>query len=117
MMPDPNILGPATFVVGQGINAFMQFMPKMQDCRRNHPDDDPSFAADVRMGEAAASATTIGLGLIASSFTRSPVPAYLSVLMAIGMVTMYESALRTNRPFETKIRRAVNLADYERSVK
>lgn len=115
--PDGNLFGPAAFVVGQGITAFMQFMPNIKECRRNHPDDDPAFAADVRIGEAAATATTVGLGLIAASFTRSPVPAYLAILLAVGMIVMFESALRSNRPFEPSITRYVNLADAESSVK
>jgi hypothetical protein len=86
--------------VTQGVQAFHSFLPNFVDIRRNNPNDDPVFAGDVRMGELAAATTTIGIGLIASSLTGSPVPTYTAILMSFILVALYEYTLRSHRPME-----------------
>jgi hypothetical protein len=98
----PEVIGPATLGVTQGITAFSVFLPKLSDVRRSTPDSDPSMAADVRLGEIAAVTSTIGIGVITASLTGSPVPAYTAVLMAGALVVLYECALRMDRPLEPK---------------
>lgn len=101
-LPNPEVFGPATLAVTQGVTAFSTFLPKFSDVRRNHPDDNPDFAGDVRMGEVAAVTVTMGIGLIASSLTGSSVPAMVSALTCLVLVMLYESTLRANRPMEPK---------------
>lgn len=81
------------------IGAFYQMLPPISEVRKRSIGE-PEFAADVRMGELMASAITIGMGGIASSLSGSPIPALVSVFVAVGLVTMYESTLRTSRPLE-----------------
>lgn len=99
---DASIFGPASLSMTQGFSAFNAFLPKLTDIRKTMPSENPDFAADVRLGEAAAASLTIGMGLIASSLTQSPVPAIVALLMAIGLVVLYESVLRADRPMEPK---------------
>lgn len=106
-MPNPEIFGPATLVLGQSIGAFGTFMPKFTDIRAAHPSTNPELAADVRMGEVAASAITIGVGAIASSLTGSPAPMIVGILTALVLVSVYEGALNadpnTGKPRPTTI--------------
>lgn len=99
-MPSPEMFGPATLSVTQGISAFHSFLPSFSEIRKNNPQDNPEFTADVRMGELAAVTTTVGIGLIAASITGSPLPAYTAILISLVLVTLYESTLRAQRPFE-----------------
>lgn len=96
MPVDPGILGPATLAISQGFTAFSQFMPKLSDVRRADPKADTGTAEDVRIGEIAAVSVTIGMGIIMSSLTGSPVPAFVAVIVSIGLVMLYESTLRRN---------------------
>jgi hypothetical protein len=98
----PEIIGPTTLALTQGIASFHTFIPSLSDIRKNNPADNPDFAADVRMGEVASVALTVGIGVIASSLTGSSVPALVSLVVALGLVVMYESVLRSDRPLETK---------------
>lgn len=100
MPVDPSLIGPSTLAISQAVTAFNSFLPKLADIRKSHPTEDPAFAADVRMGEVAAVALTVGVGAVASSLTGSPVPTVVAVVVAVGLVLMYESTLRADRPME-----------------
>jgi|tagenome__1003787_1003787.scaffolds.fasta_scaffold20984420_12 hypothetical protein len=102
MIPNPEMFGPATFAVGQSVASFTAFLPKFSEVRQRTPNDDPSFAADVRMGEIASVTVSMGVGLIASSLTGSPIPAVVTLLVCLILVTLYESALNADRPMEPK---------------
>lgn len=101
MPVSPELVGPATLGVTQGISAFTTFLPKLSEVRKAGPND-VDTAADVRLGEIAAVTLTIGIGVITSSLTGSPVPAYTAVFMCLVLVCLYESTLRADRPFEPK---------------
>ena len=102
MLPNPDVFGPASLAVTQGVTAFSTFLPKFSDVRKNHPDDNPDFAGDVRMGEVAAVTVTMGIGLIASSLTASAAPTIVSAITCLILVVLYETTLRSNRPLEPK---------------
>lgn len=97
---NPEMLGPASFIVTQGIVAYSMFLPKYTDIRRNNPMDNPDFAGDVRTGEFAATAITLGVGAIASYYTGSPAPVMTALFVAFIMVVTYEMTLRAKAPFE-----------------
>lgn len=99
---DAALFGPATLAVSQGVSAFVAFLPKFTDVRKMSPENNPDFAADVRMGELAAGTVTMGVGLIASSLTGSPVPAWTALVVVLILVALYESTLRADRPMEPK---------------
>ena len=101
-MASAEMLGPASLAVSQGISVFLQFLPKLSDVRKADPIGDPSFVGDVRLGEVAATAVCVGVGLIASSLTGDPIPAFVAVAMSLTLIFIYESALRADRPWEPK---------------
>ncbi len=73
---------------------FQVFMPKFTDIGQHVPGSDPYFDKDVRMAEMAASLVTLGIGAVTSSLSGSPVPSVVSVVCVIGLICLYESALR-----------------------
>lgn len=99
---DPSLLGPSTLAVSQGLTAFQSFVPKLSEIRRADLATNPDLAADVRLGEVAAVTLTMGVGAIASSFTKSNAPVLTAAFVCIIMVCIYESTLRGDRPFERK---------------
>lgn len=79
--------------VSQSVVVFTALLPPFAEVRKGDVND-PDMRADVRLGEAAASALVIGIGLIASGVTGSPLPTVASAACAIALVLMYESVLR-----------------------
>lgn len=78
--------------VTQSVVVFTALLPPFADVRKASPADRDA-RADVRLGEAAASALVIGIGVIASGVTGSPGPAVASVVCALVLVGLYESVL------------------------
>lgn len=99
---DPGLIGPTTLAVTQAIGAFNTYLPNLSEIRKKNVADDPAFAADVRTGEVAAVALTVGVGVIVSSLTGSSAPAIVGLIVALGLVFMYETTLRADRPLEGK---------------
>lgn len=96
MAVDPYVIGPTTLAITSAIEGFNRFLPPLTEIRRKNTEDDPMFAKDVRVGELAAVALTIGTGVIASSLTGSNVPAVVGLITAAGLVLLYESVLRSS---------------------
>lgn len=96
-MPNPDMLGPATLTLGQGLGMFQSFMPKFTDIAHHSYGSDPAFESDVRMAEMAASLVTLGVGILVSQMTGSAVPATVSVVVVVSLLTLYEKALRAGR--------------------
>lgn len=79
--------------VTSSVGMFTSFLPPLSDVRKTV--GEPDVANDVRLGEAAAAALAIAIGLMASSMTGSPVPAMLAIVCVGSLVIMYESILRS----------------------
>lgn len=101
-MIDPSLVGPATLAVSQAVSAFNAFLPPIADIRKKTPEEDTEFTADVRMGEIAAVSITMGVGVIVSSLTGSSAPAVVALLCSVGLIVLYETALRADKPLEAK---------------
>jgi hypothetical protein len=101
-MIDPSIVGPTTLAISQAVGSFNSFLPSIADIRKNDPVNNPEFTADVRTGEVAAVAITLGVGVIVSSLTGHPAPAIVALIAALGLVVLYESTLRREYPTEGK---------------
>lgn len=103
-----DVFGPAMLSVSQGFSSFTQFLPRLSDVRKAGADD-TAMAGDVRMGEVAAVAMTLAVGVISSSLTGSPIPAYTAIGVSLVLVCTYEYALRGERPFEGKLASVTSL--------
>lgn len=100
-MPNANMFGPASMVLGQTISSFTTFLPPLSDVRKAGPDD-ADMAGDVRLGEIAATALAVGVGAIASSLLGDPTPTVIALLVALALIVVYETALRGNRPMQPR---------------
>ena len=98
-----DMFGPAMLSVTTSVQAFYTLLPKLSEVRKADPVSNPDIAADVRMGEVGAVALTLGVGAIANSLTRNPLPAVTGVAMALVLVAVYEAALKSHRPFESVV--------------
>src|SRR4051812_29515316 len=96
-MPNPDMFGPASMVLSLSISQFQSMLPPIAEVRKASPTDN-DMAGDVRLGEIAASALAIGVGAIASSLLGDPLPVLISSFVAIGLIVIYEQALRRDRP-------------------
>lgn len=102
MTMDPTTVGPAITAMSTGLGTFGSFMPRLSDVRKADPRTDTATAADVRHGELMAVGVTVGVGVIISSLTKSAVPTYVAVAVALGLVLMYEHTLRST-PTPTEV--------------
>ena len=93
-MTDPGVIGPAMLGMTQSISLFQTMLPKFSEIRKTNPEDNPAMVQDVRMGELAAVLLTLGIGGMTSALTGSSVPSVVAVTSAVGLVMLYESALR-----------------------
>lgn len=93
-MPNPEMLGPASLALGNTVNSFGVFLPKLTEVRRAGARE-PSMVKDVRLGQIGAVAVAMGFGAIMSSLSGSPVPVYVSFFMSAVIVGLYEQALRS----------------------
>lgn len=83
--------------VTQSVVVFTALLPPFTEVRKADKHD-IDMRADVRLAEAAASTLVIGIGVIASSVTKSPAPAMASIVCALLLVGMYESVLNNVTP-------------------
>lgn len=97
-----DVFGPASLAAGQTLSSFMAFLPRLSEVRKANADTDSDLVGDVRLGEVAASAIAIGVGVIASSLSKSPVPMYAAAFVALILIVVYEIALRGDRVMEPK---------------
>lgn len=87
-----DVFGPAALAAGQSLSTFSTFLPRLSDVRKASRDD-TDMVGDVRLGEVAACAVSIGIGVIASSLSGSPIPMYAAAFIAVILIVVYEAAL------------------------
>lgn len=93
-MANPEALGPASLALGNTVNSFGVFLPKLTEVRRAGPGD-PTMERDVRLGQIGAVSVAMGFGIIMSSLSGNPIPVYVSFFMSAIIVGLYEKALRS----------------------
>lgn len=99
MAVDQVALSLAVASLTSAVSAFYQMLPPISEVRKNSVGD-PTFAADVRVGEVAASIIALGIGSIASSLSGSPAPAVVAAVMSLSLIALYEVTLRSDHPLE-----------------
>lgn len=93
-MPYPDAMGPSSIAIGSATSAFIGFMPRFSEIRRSDPGDD-GMKKDVQLGEIASVAVSLGIGVIVSNVTGSPVPAIVAAVMCAILIACYNAALRS----------------------
>lgn len=91
-------VGPASLALSQTVMAFQSFLPSFADVRKADPITNPDVVGDVRMGEIAAMSLAMGVGVIMSGLTQSPIPIVVTAVVAIVLLCLYETALNGDRP-------------------
>ncbi len=86
-----NVASSTLLVVTASLTAFTSLLPQFSEVRKATGQAD--LTNDVRMGEIAAFGLVVGIGLTATSLTKSPVPAMVGIISAVALVVMYESVL------------------------
>jgi len=94
MASDPAVWGLATISMSMALTAATAFNPPLTEVRKRSRED-TTFAGDVRLGELATLLVSVGVGTISSSISGSPVPAIIGIIVGLGLVALYESALQT----------------------
>lgn len=96
-MAEDRALSATIVAVGQTLTAYQFFLPDIKEIRRN---PDKVNKADVRMGQVAAAATSLMIGILLGQLTDSGTPFLTSLLVGVVIIAMYEMALQGNRIFE-----------------
>lgn len=87
-------LAVSSIAIGQTVSAYQFFLPSLREVRQAGPED-TAMAADVYMGQFAAGAVSVGVGVMLSFLTGSKLPAFMSAFIAIIIAGIYYYAQRT----------------------
>ena len=74
----------------EGVSAFKSFLPSLAEVRRG----DSETKIDVRIGEIAACAITLTVGVLISTLENTATPVAIAVAICVVMVAIYETVLR-----------------------
>lgn len=85
--------------VTSSVGVFTAILPPLSDVRKSRGDAD--MMNDVRLGEVAAAALVVAIGVVGSSMSGSGVPLFAAVVFAGALVWLYESVLAAT-PKESK---------------
>ena len=99
MAIDGAAVGGATLALSQTVGSFTAFLPRISDVRKAGADD-KAMRGDVRLGEIAATAVSVGIAMTMSALTDSPIPVYAAVFTATILICVFETALRGERLLE-----------------
>lgn len=91
-MSDSNVIGISVLALTQAVTIYHQFLPPLTEIRKTDRSDHTGVM-DVRIGEAASAALTIGVGAILSSMTKQKQPLLISVIASLILVGIYEYVL------------------------
>lgn len=98
-MADANSTAVAITSLSQTFVAYTAFLPPLREVRRGSLDD-PGIRGDVRLGEAAATALSLGIGFMLGQLTGSSLPLWTTVIVAGIVIGIYELALNGERVAE-----------------
>jgi hypothetical protein len=99
MQVDGAIMAAATVSLGQSITAYSFFLPAIREVRQANPRD-AQMRGDVRMGQLAAGAVSLSVGVMLAYLTGSIIPLAVTVLTGVVIAALYETALNGERLFE-----------------
>lgn len=85
-------IGAASLSIPLTITSYQFFLPRLSEVRRAEPDD-KHMRGDVYLGQVAAGATSVSVGMMMTVLTGSKVPLWTSVFIALIIAAMYQYAL------------------------
>lgn len=78
------------------MSGFSTFLPPLREIRQASKTDD-TMRNDVRNGQVAAAILALGVGVLMSWLSQSPMPLYVGIAATLLYATIYELALRDER--------------------
>jgi hypothetical protein len=99
MAADAGTAAAASIALGQTIGAYSFFLPPLREVRRAGTTD-TAMRGDVRLGQVASAALSLGVAAILANLTGSTLPVAVTVIVALIIAFLYETALRGERLFE-----------------
>lgn len=90
---EPTTVSLAMLAVTQSVTVFSSLLPPVSEVRKA-TSADVSVLHDVRTAEFMAAGIVVGIGLVASALTKSPVPAMVAIIGAGALLCMYEGILQ-----------------------
>lgn len=100
MTADAAALTASTLALSQTMASYATFMPPLREVRQAGPND-ASMRGDVRLGQIAAGALSLGVALVLANMTGSTLPVTAAVAVALIIAIVYEAARRGERLLET----------------
>lgn len=92
MSADPGAVTGAAISIGQTVGAYQFFLPRISDVRRSDPDES-GMRGDVLLGQLAAGAVSLSVGILLAWMTGSAVPVYATLFVALVIAAFYQLAL------------------------
>lgn len=99
MTVDAGASAAASIALGQTVGAYAFFLPPLREVRRAGAADS-AMRGDVRMGQIAAAALSLGVATILANLTGSTMPVIATAVVALIIAFLYETALRGEGLFE-----------------
>lgn len=94
MVDNGAALAVSSIAIGQTVSAYQFFLPPLREVRQAGPDDQ-TMCRDVYVGQVAAGAVSIGVGMMLSFLTGSKLPAFISLFIALIIAGIYHYTMRS----------------------
>lgn len=93
-MPDNGAaLAVSSIAIGQTVGAYQFFLPPLREVRQAGPDDE-TMCQDVYIGQVAAGAVSVGVGVMLSFLTGSKLPAFVAAFIAVIIAGIYHYTMK-----------------------
>ena len=92
MSAEPGALQASTISIGQTVVAYQFFLPTLREVRKADPSDS-QMRGDVMLGQIAAGAVSLGVGVLLGWMTGSKLPLVVSGFIALVIAGLYHYAL------------------------
>lgn len=92
-MADTGGIGLSAVALGQTTFAYSYFLPPLREVRKAAVSD-PDIRGDVLLGQIAAGALSLSVGVLLSWMTGSAYPVYTTLFIAVVIAVVYQYALR-----------------------
>lgn len=98
-MADANGITASTIAIGQTVFSYSYFLPRLSEVRRANADD-PMMRGDVLLGQIAAGAVSMTVGMLLTWMTGSSLPVMTTLAIAVIIAVIYQYALNGTRVME-----------------
>lgn len=98
-MADVAGISASTIAIGQTVFAYSYFLPRLQEVRRADQNDS-MMRGDVLLGQLAAGAVSVTVGMLLTWMTGSSLPVMTTLAIAVIIAVIYQYALTGTRVME-----------------